>query len=314
MPDYSRRSPFKRPWLDDRGLAAAEQGRSGLRGVFVGGITGGVEICITYPTEFVKTQLQLDEKGDRKKYKGIIDCVMKTVKERGVLGLYRGLSILIIGSIPKSAVRFGSYETIKGFVKGNNPTFTPAQSLLCGLGAGVCEAVLAVTPMEMVKVRFINDQRSANPQYRGLLHGVGTIVKNEGLLGLYKGVVATMIKQGTNQATRFFVMETCKSYYRAGDPNIVIPKPYIAMFGALAGLTSVYVNNPIDVVKTRMQGLEAKKYKNTLDCFITIGKNEGISAYYKGCIPRASRVVFDVALTFTIYETIMDFMNVLWPK
>jgi solute carrier family 25 citrate transporter 1 len=34
--------------------------------------------------------------------------------------------------------------------------------LLCGLGAGVSEAILAVTPMETVKVKFINDQvRSA---------------------------------------------------------------------------------------------------------------------------------------------------------
>ena len=34
--------------------------------------------------------------------------------------------------------------------------------MLCGLGAGVCEAIFAVTPMETVKVKFINDQRSSN--------------------------------------------------------------------------------------------------------------------------------------------------------
>jgi hypothetical protein len=33
-----------------------------LKGIIAGGITGGIEICITYPTEYVKTQLQLDEK------------------------------------------------------------------------------------------------------------------------------------------------------------------------------------------------------------------------------------------------------------
>lgn len=71
-----------------------------------GGLTGGIEICITFPTEFVKTQLQLDEKsGKTKKYNGIVDCVRKTVKSHGVLGLYRGLSVLLYGSIPKSAVR-----------------------------------------------------------------------------------------------------------------------------------------------------------------------------------------------------------------
>lgn len=72
----------------------------------IGGITGGIEICITFPTEYVKTQLQLDEKGDRKKYTGIWDCAKKTVNSHGVFGLYRGLSVLLYGSIPKSAVRY----------------------------------------------------------------------------------------------------------------------------------------------------------------------------------------------------------------
>lgn len=84
----------------------------------LGGITGGIEICITFPTEYVKTQLQLDEKGDKKKYNGIADCVKKTVKGHGFFGLYRGLSVLLYGSIPKSAVRwvksidtnYGQYE------------------------------------------------------------------------------------------------------------------------------------------------------------------------------------------------------------
>jgi hypothetical protein len=73
-----------------------------------GGITGGIEICITYPTEYVKTQLQLDEKAGTaaKQYSGILDCVKKTVQRHGVFGLYRGLSVLVYGSIPKSAVRY----------------------------------------------------------------------------------------------------------------------------------------------------------------------------------------------------------------
>ena len=72
-----------------------------------GGLTGGIEICITFPTEFVKTQLQLDQKtGATRKYNGIVDCVRQTVQAHGVRGLYRGLSVLLYGSIPKSAVRY----------------------------------------------------------------------------------------------------------------------------------------------------------------------------------------------------------------
>ena len=59
----------------------------------------------------IKTQLQLDEKVG--KYKGIGDCAKQTVKQSGIRGLYRGLSVLVYGSIPKSAVRFGAFEQFK---------------------------------------------------------------------------------------------------------------------------------------------------------------------------------------------------------
>lgn len=57
---------------------------------------------------------------------------------------------------------------------------SPAQRLLCGLGAGVSEAIFVVTPMETVKVKFINDQRSAQPRFKGFAHGVSCIVKESG--------------------------------------------------------------------------------------------------------------------------------------
>ena len=60
--------------------------------------------------------------------------------------------------------------------------------LLCGLGAGISEAILVVTPMETVKVKFINDQRSAQPKFQGFAHGVSCIVKDQGIKGVYQGL------------------------------------------------------------------------------------------------------------------------------
>lgn len=39
--------------------------------MYIGGIAGGIEICITFPTEYVKTQLQLDERANPPRYRGI---------------------------------------------------------------------------------------------------------------------------------------------------------------------------------------------------------------------------------------------------
>lgn len=313
----SRRQPFqnpfgRRPWMEQSGAAAPAGGGTGLKGIVAGGITGGIEICITFPTEYVKTQLQLDEKGATKQYNGIADCVKKTVKTNGFFGLYRGLSVLLYGSIPKSAVRFGAFETFKGQLMEPNGTLSTSGKLLAGLGAGVAEAILAVTPMETVKVKFINDQRSGNPKYKGFFHGVGMIVKQEGFSGVYKGLTATIMKQGSNQAIRFYVMETLKEVYKGGDQSKPVPKMMVGAFGAVAGAASVFGNTPIDVVKTRMQGLEAAKYKNTVDCAVQIWKNEGPMAFYKGTVPRLSRVCLDVAITFMIYDSFMDLFNKFW--
>lgn len=81
-----------------------------MRVACAGGISGAIEICITYPTEYVKTQLQLDERSAKPRYTGIADVVKQTVRDKGVTGLYRGLPPLLYGSVPKSAVRFGGFE------------------------------------------------------------------------------------------------------------------------------------------------------------------------------------------------------------
>lgn len=200
----------------------------------------------------------------------------------------------------------------KGNLADKDGRLSTGGKLLAGLGAGVCEAVLAVTPMETVKVKFINDQRSANPQYRGFVHGVTRIVQQEGFSGVYKGVTATILKQGSNQAIRFYVMESCREMYKGDDPTKPVPKLLVGAFGAVAGAASVFGNTPIDVVKTRMQGLEASKYRNTAHCAMEIWRNEGPTAFYKGTVPRLSRVCLDVAITFMIYDSFMDLFNKFW--
>ncbi|WAR03524.1 TXTP-like protein [Mya arenaria] len=257
------------------------------------------------------TQLQLDERsGKSRRYTGPLNCIKVTVNEYGVRGLYRGLPVLLYGSIPKSAVRFGVFEELKRHAVDDKGNLSPSHRVLCG--AGVAEAIFAVTPMETVKVKFINDQTLAKPKFRGFFHGVREIIRAEGFHGVYQGVVPTIIKQGSNQAIRFFVMESLKNWYREGDPNKKVPMYVVGAFGAFAGACSVYGNTPVDVVKTRLQGLEAHKYKGTLDCAYQIMKHEGPRAFYKGTVPRLSRVCIDVCITFMIYDTFMEMFNKVW--
>lgn len=67
------------------------------------------------------------------------------------------------------------------------------------------EAVIAVTPSETIKyvvpkpvfnhddsttarTKLIDDAKRPVPQYRGLIHGTGQIIKAEGITGIYRGL------------------------------------------------------------------------------------------------------------------------------
>ncbi|XP_040929602.1 tricarboxylate transport protein A, mitochondrial isoform X1 [Betta splendens] len=167
-----------------RNLAAAAVGGRKIthpgKAILAGGIAGGIEICITFPTEYVKTQLQLDERANPPRYRGIGDCVKLTVQDHGLRGLYRGLSSLLYGSIPKSAMRFGTFEMLSNPMRDATGRLDNTRSLLCGLGAGIAEAVVVVCPMETLKVKLIHDQCSLRPRYRGFFHGVSEIIREQG--------------------------------------------------------------------------------------------------------------------------------------
>ncbi|NXJ43507.1 TXTP protein, partial [Ciconia maguari] len=272
-----------------------------------GGLAGGIEICITFPTEYVKTQLQLDEKANPPRYKGIGDCVKQTVRDHGIRGLYRGLSSLVYGSIPKAAVRFGMFEFLSNQMRDEQGRLDSTRGLICGLGAGVAEAVVVVCPMETVKVKFIHDQCSPKPKYRGFFHGVREIVREQGLKGTYQGLTATVLKQGSNQAIRFFVMTSLKNWYKGDNPNKVINPFVTGVFGALAGAASVFGNTPLDVVKTRMQVRHRGLVRDGSAC-----GGWGHPLFYKGTVPRLGRVCLDVAIVFVIYDEVVKLLNKVW--
>lgn len=77
---------------------------------------------------------------------------------------------------------------------------------------------------------------------------------------------------------------------------------------------------PLQVIKSRMQqrseSLEVtstgelrvveRNYGGLLDTTRKIFQKEGISGFFKGCIPNAIRVAPGAAVTFVVYESVMD--------
>lgn len=287
---------------------AKDPNESPLKTLVKGFLTGFIESIICYPTEFVKTQLQLQSKTNPQ-YSGIVDCATKTVKANGPMGLYRGAAPLIVGSSFKQAARWTGYQTVADQLKDEKGDISVPARMFAGFCGGASEAVLAVTPMETIKTRVTDDMRRGTGNYKGSVDAVFKIMKNEGPGGLYRGVVPTVAKQGTNQMVRFPVQFYFMTLM-AGDDKEARKSPlYNGLAGAAAGAVSVLVTMPQDTIKTRMQGEEAKQlYKGTLDCAMQILKKDGPMFFYAGTWPRMIRVSLDVGITFVIFPWLSKYI------
>eukprot|EP00750_Incisomonas_marina_P033387 INCI9833.1.p1 GENE.INCI9833.1~~INCI9833.1.p1 ORF type:complete len:288 (-),score=46.92 INCI9833.1:122-985(-) len=260
--------------------------------MITGSIAGGFEAAATWPNEVIKTELQTQTDN---KYKGVIDCGRQKVRTQGIMSLYRGLVPIVLGSMPKAGIRFGGYTLAANYLQDENKKMGSLESVMAGVVAGSLEAVLAVTPLETLKTRLINNNLP-------FVSGTADILRKEGLGGIYKGVVPTIAKQSLNQASRFFVYNNYAAFMKTRLGTKDLDTQWAVFGGMIAGTASSFVNQPVDTIKTRMQGVGAGRYKSTIDCVVQTVKNEGPLALYKGLIPRLGRVVPGQGIIFGVYN------------
>jgi solute carrier family 25 citrate transporter 1 len=128
------------------------------------------------------------------------------------------------------------------------------------------------------------------------------IIRSEGFSGIYRGLIPTILKQGTNQLIRFPIQQFYMKLIFGNNLEKSSSPILNGLCGAMAGGTSVVLTMPQDTIKTRMQGEEAKKlYKGFFDCVKKTVQKEGVRFLWTGTWPRFVRVTLDVGITFTIY-------------
>eukprot|EP00835_Amoeboradix_gromovi_P005392 NODE_502_length_7546_cov_0.138982.p3 type:complete len:273 gc:universal NODE_502_length_7546_cov_0.138982:6404-7222(+) len=262
---------------------------------FVAGCaSGGIEAFITYPTEFIKTQTQLKKESP-------VIVIQRFSREKGIASIYKGVDVHILGTALKAGVRFYSYEFYKDILS-TDKELTKPMLVLAGLLSGITEALIAVTPSETVKTKLIHDQRLLNPRFQGMFHAIPIIFREQGLRGLYQGAFPVVMRQGANQMIRFTTYSLLKEKATTNGYN----GGYVTFgIGFIAGGLTTITTMPLDVVKTRMQGLESSKYRNSLNCLVTVVKESGVSALWSGTLPRLTRVSMSGGIVFYFYEKIL---------
>ena len=150
------------------------------------------------------------------------------------------------------------------------------------------------------------------PRYRNAAHAAYTLVREEGMSALYRGVSLTALRQGTNQAVNF----TAYSYFKSllqklqpattDDSNGGLPSWQTMGIGLVSGAMGPLSNAPIDTVKTRLQKMPGEPGQSAMSRIKLIVrdmiKHEGVRALYQGITPRIMRVAPGQAVTFTVYE------------
>ncbi|KAF8591717.1 mitochondrial tricarboxylate transporter [Ramaria rubella] len=268
----------------------------------IAGSTAGASRFVNYPFDFVKTRSQFEGKRE-----GPIAIVRDTIRTKGVIGLYSGCTALVVGNAVKAGVRFLTYDHLKHMLADEKGEVSAPRSLVAGLGAGMAEAIIAVTPSETIKTKLVDDSKRAVPQYKGLIHGTTQIVKAEGITGIYRGLFPVMMRQGANSAVRFSTYSSLKAFVQGNArPGQQLPASITFAIGATAGLVTTYVTMPLDVIKTRMQSLGAQeKYKNSFHCAYKTYREDGLLRFWAGTTPRLMRLVVSGGLTFSVYEHII---------
>ncbi|KAG5987776.1 fumarase [Claviceps spartinae] len=280
---------------------------SATRSVLAGAIAGALEIAITYPAEFAKTRSQLN----RRLAEG-----QKLPWPTFGKQWYAGCTTLIIGNSAKAGIRFVAFDQYKTLLADENGKLSGPRTVLAGFGAGVTESLLAVTPTESIKTTLIDDRKAAKPRLRGFLHAVPIIARERGLRGFFQGFIPTTARQAANSATRFgsytFLKQMAESYTAPGEKLGAVGTFAI---GGVAGLITVFVTQPLDTIKTRMQSIEARQqYGNTFRCASMIFKQEGVLTFWSGALPRLARLVLSGGIVFTMYEKSIDLFDKYDPE
>ncbi|TFK45045.1 mitochondrial carrier domain-containing protein [Crucibulum laeve] len=295
--------------------------------IIAGGFAGGCEALACQPLDTIKVRMQLSKSGlvPGTKPRGFIATGAYIVKRETPLALYKGLGAVLSGIVPKMAIRFASFETYKGWLADKETGKTGVGNIfIAGLGAGTTEAVAVVTPMEVVKIRLQAQQHSLAdpleaPRYRNAGHAVYTIVREEGISALYRGVSLTALRQATNQGANFTAYQEIKKFAHRMQPDLVdLPSYQHMMIGLISGAMGPFSNAPIDTIKTRLQKATAIPGQSAFQRIFAIAadmwKQEGVRSFYKGITPRVLRVAPGQAIVFAVYERVSTVIEKISPR
>lgn len=284
--------------------APSEKGVKGFMIDFLmGGVSAAVSKTAAAPIERVKLLIQNQDemlKSGRlaEPYKGIGDCFGRTIKDEGIIALWRGNTANVIRYFPTQALNFAFKDYFKrlfNFKKDKDGYWKWFAGNLASGGAAGASSLLFVYSLDYARTRLANDSKAAKKggerQFNGLVDVYRKTLKTDGVAGLYRGFNISCVGIIVYRGLYFGMYDSLKPVVLVGDLQNNFLASFLLGWGITigAGLASY----PIDTVRRRMMMTsgEAVKYKSSLDAFQQILKKEGAKSLFKGAGANILRAV-----------------------
>ena len=286
-----------------------------------GSVAGAIGATVVYPIDLVKTRMQNQRtvklatiSGEQALYRNSMDCFAKVIRGEGIIGLYRGLLPQLVGVAPEKAIKLTMNDLVRGLLRDRKSGNISIVSEVISGGFAGASQVIFTNPLEIVKIRLQiqGEALKLNPNH--VRFSAGSIVKELGLKGLYKGGAACLLRDIPFSSIYFTAYSHLKTdLFHEGrqigpdERKKKLSPLELLSAGAIAGMPASYLATPADVIKTRLQVVPRpgqQTYHGIVDAATKIYSQEGLSAFFKGGPARVFRSSPQFGVTLLAYELI----------
>lgn len=218
--------------------------------------------------------------------------------QQGIIGMLPDLGRQILAGMSSGAIGM----TIA------NPTDVVKVRLQSAITRGAVKQPMPVTEVagQAAEAATSSFAQPKYTVYRGAMHAYATIIKEEGVLGLWRGLGPNIIRNAIVCAAELVAYDELKKIGRGFLPDGLTCHCF-AGFGA--GFIATIVGSPVDVVKTRYMNARPGQYRNLTHCIVGLAKEAGPRGFYKGFVPNVVRLGTFNMLVFVFYEQILNFLK-----
>ncbi|CAG8657550.1 12291_t:CDS:2, partial [Funneliformis mosseae] len=279
-----------------------------------GAISGLTSCVLLQPFDLVKTRLQQQRQQRVKSVTPLNSTIMQTVKNivknESITGLWRGTIPTIFRNVPGSALYFFTLSEIRHLFflrqnitlqtssKSSLPVLSSRDNLIAGMIARGSVGLLMM-PITIVKVRYESNLYN----YKSIWNALTSIIRHEGVKGLFYGYSATIIRDAPYAGLYVLFYERWKLFISNNTSTIASPVIYMTS-AMIAGFLATSITHPFDLLKTRMQ-LKPQNYPNIWIGALKILKEGGFIGFFDGLTLRLGRKSAQAAISWTMYEALI---------